>query len=1033
MGTLRDVNDRTTQRGGNRFFAAEADGSGSEPGADPSAIWTRLQAQHRAERPAPDALVHLWTRGVHLPEGGALPQSQALLERMYGSGDGSGDGSGPFVPREKKPMVVDTRRSHGPYMVSIDDAPLVVLDACSQIATVTHGFRNPHVVRALYEGRFGNALWSNPDTRVDRVPAMEAYAEALLARAPSGLKHACFVTAGGAEANEKALRIARMQAGNGPGGESRRRVLAFRHGFHGRTLVALMSTWNPVKRGPFEFEGYESVFAEANRESVERVLDEHGAEIYACIVEPMQAEGGDLHLDPDFLRSLRSQTRALGIPLVVDEVQTGFGTGGPFFWWQRHGLGDDEQTAPDLLTLAKKAGLGVVLSRWPDPDPAPVNVASALRGLIHLEHVEESASLEAAVTPRLDAFARAHAPVVSSPRVAGTTFAFDLPDGEAVKAFIGQRFQRGFMTYPAGQRTIRFRLGAGFGADELDDLFDRLGEAVDRLDDGTATAWPDQVPASRPERSVRVRTATSADWDEVRDIEAEAYEPVRRMSQAEFQLCLDQGIGFVAEADDGRLLGCSFAGPLEAFEGVAGPDRDENLGLENTLYSADVTLRARARGLGLGLALKAAQLDWANEAGYRWATGRNKLGATPAMRALNRSFGAFVVSTHTGQYGGEGTSEYYRIPLGRPPVPAEDESDAGRTDLASGLQAPFGPHPPFAGTREIVGPTASRLNLSNYATLDSVQYTEVLRMLVPRGTGHMYVTSSRDETVDKSLRCLRLGRPGAQVAIGLEGGYVGHTTAAARSLSDPAGFAAPFGLFDFPRVPHPADGIEAFVAAFDAVVAQHGPGSILGVYAEVVGERSGKVLDAEGARALAQACREHDLPLVLIETATGCFRSGGGPWGVDSLPREVVPDLVLWYPGGQLGHIFVGERYFVDAPLTLISTWDGDQVSMIRSHEQLRLAASLDLDAAVSALDDCLRELVRPGVRSGGAGLFRTLSFATPEVSARVAEIAVSKGVRLGSGRPGTLILAPPLDVDPEGLRTRVAPALRRALEDASA
>ena len=65
------------------------------------------------------------------------------------------------------------------------------------------------------------------------------------------------------------------------------------------------------------------------------------------------------------------------------------------------------------------------------------------------------------------------------------------------------------------------------------------------------------------------------------------------------------------------------------------------------------------------------------------------------------------------------------------------------------------------------------------------------------------------------------------------------------------------------------------------------------------------------ASALAEACRRLDVPLVLVESASGLYRSGAGAWGVDSLPADVVPDMVLWSAGGQLGHVFVGERYSI--------------------------------------------------------------------------------------------------------------------------
>ncbi|MCA9687538.1 MAG: aminotransferase class III-fold pyridoxal phosphate-dependent enzyme, partial [Myxococcales bacterium] len=204
-----------------------------------------------------------------------------------------------LVPREKKPVVVDTRRSWGPLMVSVDERPLVVLDACSQIATLTHGFAHPGMLAAVDGGRFDRCLWSNPDARVRRIQALESFAEELLRRAPSALAHVCLVGAGGAEANEKALRIARQRA---PAGGPRTRVLALRGGFHGRTWATLAATWNPSKRGPFELQGHETVFCEPTLEAVAEALDGPlGAEIYAVIAEPMMAEGGERYLSREFL------------------------------------------------------------------------------------------------------------------------------------------------------------------------------------------------------------------------------------------------------------------------------------------------------------------------------------------------------------------------------------------------------------------------------------------------------------------------------------------------------------------------------------------------------------------------------------------------------------------------------------------------------------------------------------------------------------------------------------------------------------
>ena len=222
-----------------------------------------LERSQRAEAPTPDHAVYREVSRVRIPEDGALPQSAAWLERLY---------AGDFVAREKKPQVIDTRRCSGPYLVSVDDEPMVVLDACAQIATLTHSFAHPAVLAALHEGRFDPVLWANADATRLGHDVLSEYAKGLIERAPAGLEHVAFCVAGGAEANEKAFRIARMHAPDQK--PERKRVLAFQQGFHGRTLVSLGATWNPIKRGPFEFEGFEAVFAEPTLESVRQVLQD---------------------------------------------------------------------------------------------------------------------------------------------------------------------------------------------------------------------------------------------------------------------------------------------------------------------------------------------------------------------------------------------------------------------------------------------------------------------------------------------------------------------------------------------------------------------------------------------------------------------------------------------------------------------------------------------------------------------------------------------------------------------------------------
>src|SRR5207237_10203680 len=138
----------------------------------------RLERQHAAEEDA-EAARHLidLPRPMHLqrPAGGRLPESEALLARLY---------AGDRVPREKKPPVFDHLRSAGPWLVSIDREPLCVLDGMSQTATVVGGFAEDPVVRAYIEGEFADTLVANADTAVGETWAAADYANTLRQLAP---------------------------------------------------------------------------------------------------------------------------------------------------------------------------------------------------------------------------------------------------------------------------------------------------------------------------------------------------------------------------------------------------------------------------------------------------------------------------------------------------------------------------------------------------------------------------------------------------------------------------------------------------------------------------------------------------------------------------------------------------------------------------------------------------------------------------------------------------------------------------------
>jgi acyl-CoA reductase-like NAD-dependent aldehyde dehydrogenase/4-aminobutyrate aminotransferase-like enzyme len=1052
----------------------------------------RIEAQHVAEEAAEATRTLVddpRPMALHRPKGGKLPVSEAWLARLY---------AGDRVPREKKPQVFDHLRSAGPWMVSIDPEPLSVLDGMSQTATVCGGFAEDEVVAALVEGGFGATLVGNPDTAVGETPAWADFASTLRQLVP-GLPHVTFV-ASGAEANEKAMALCRINCAR----PAARKVLAFEGSFHGRTWLALHATHSPSKRAPFELPGYEATFAPFpvwNTPGVEpaapsgyyaaaasgdfaEMVEKFGdakddallaaelaalsavdaalrtGEYFCCTVEPMQSEGGDRYATERFFRALRLLTRHHQTFLIFDEVQVGFGLGGPFAWHSKFRLLNQrgQPDYPDAVVFAKRAQVGVVMSRFDDPEPGSAHNASLVRGRIHADMMSTShaaARIEALVAPRLETIARAYPHLVKHPRACGYAFAFDLPAPAVLDAFIGQRFWRGAVVFAAGTRTARYRLSESFLERDVDLLFEAIRRSLSWVDahpDKKPPEWED-VGAAAPHAppalaQVRFRQVGAGEamalLPAILDIEYQVYEPARRTPPAEIRAAIEdpEGSIVIAEAPNAagaeQLIGFAIGAPLEQARAVEGPDDDPMLGRGNTMYSVSITVAPGWQSSGIGRRLKELQVRDAmartkpdGSARYRYLTGRNRVGRTAQMTHLNRVFGAHVVSVLTGQYEDpEGQALYYRIPLGAiapdPDLRAEaarreaaraheidvSEDDAPLAhDLAGGLAQPFAQPPASLAAAEasglLHGPAVNKITLMNYTTTATVRALEWITALVP-DLPHVYLTSSRDEGLDKALRLVKCTRKQARIAIGLAGGYLGHTVATTRSLSDPDVHRGGPGHFDWPRVAHPAvAGVDATIAAIRAAVgAAGGPDAILGFVYELVQERTGAVIPDAFWPALAALKRELDVPLIAVESTTATYRSGKGAFAYPA--TGVRPDVMTWWGGGQTGYVHCTARWFVGSPLTLVSTWDGDELSLVRQHHQLRAARRLDVAGASRALDDALAIGAERGLASAGQGLYRVIS--AGDRAASITDALRDRGVRVRRFPGGRLGVVPPLD-----------------------
>ncbi len=159
----------------------------------------------------------------------------------------------------------------------------------------------------------------------------------------------CFFCNSGAEANEAAIKLARL-CGNE---KKRHRIISFLDSFHGRTLGALSATGQPKYHAGLHplLPGFRyAPFGDL--EQTAKLIDD---ETIAIMVEPIQGEGGVNLPPPGFLEGLRDLCDRHGLLLIFDEVQTGMGRTGRWFAHQHWGV------LPDIMTLAKATGGGVAL------------------------------------------------------------------------------------------------------------------------------------------------------------------------------------------------------------------------------------------------------------------------------------------------------------------------------------------------------------------------------------------------------------------------------------------------------------------------------------------------------------------------------------------------------------------------------------------------------------------------------------------------------------------------------------------------
>jgi L-lysine 6-transaminase len=335
---------------------------------------------------------------------------------------------------------------------------------------------------------------------------------------PAHLRYAFFIE-GGALGVENALKTAfdwkvRRNRAEGIPGVKGQQVIHFRQAFHGRSGYALSLTntdpiktdlfpkfrWprieNPGLRFPVTPEVTREVIAGEQRalDQVEKAFADNPDDIAAILIEPIQAEGGDIHFRPEFLQALQRKAHEHDVFFVLDEVQTGVGITGKMWAHEHFGL------EPDAMAFGKKMQVcGCMVGPKVDEEPQNVfrtssrinstwggGLTDMVRAGRYLEVIHEEKLVDnARVTGRrllegLQALER-ELGAMTNARGRGLMIAFDLPTPELRGRAQDRMLENGLLLLGCGARSVRFRPPLNLAPAEADAALEMVRKSLKEL------------------------------------------------------------------------------------------------------------------------------------------------------------------------------------------------------------------------------------------------------------------------------------------------------------------------------------------------------------------------------------------------------------------------------------------------------------------------------------------------------------------------------------------------------------------------
>ena len=221
-----------------------------------------------------------------------------------------------------------------------DDEGTQYLDMYGGHAVISIGHSHPHYIKRLTDQLNKVGFYSNSV----RIPIQEELAQKL-GKLSGKDDYQLFLCNSGAEANENALKLASFHTG-------RKKIVAFKKAFHGRTSLAVAATDNPAIIAPVNETENVHFLPFNDVKALETYFQQEGKKIAAVIIEGIQGVGGINLATPEFLQTIRKCCDQYGAVYIADSVQCGYGRTGKFFSHDFAGVN------ADIYSMAKGMGNG---------------------------------------------------------------------------------------------------------------------------------------------------------------------------------------------------------------------------------------------------------------------------------------------------------------------------------------------------------------------------------------------------------------------------------------------------------------------------------------------------------------------------------------------------------------------------------------------------------------------------------------------------------------------------------------------------